>query len=135
MSEFPESPPEPPRADDWTRSLSDYLEARIELIRIESRTAGKEAAKRAGLAAFSALCAIAAWLLTLAGLIGLIAASQEWPWYTIALAAAGLHLLLAGVAILFLKRTMPPAFPLTRSELSKDREWISRLHSPPKSPN
>lgn len=129
MDPSPES--EEPDAG-WSAVAREFVQARLELIRLEARDAGFEAAKRAGLVVFAITCATFFWIFCVAGLIGLVAAARpDWPWYWITLAAAGLHLLAAGVAVLALRKPAPPAFPLTRSELSKDQQWLETLKKKP----
>ena len=70
----------------------------------------------------------------MAGLIGLIAASQPgWPWYLITLGIAAIHLMAAVAAVLALKKPVDPPFPLTRAELTKDQAWLESLKNDPNS--
>lgn len=119
----PDAPP-----DDWKALAAEFVQARLELIRHEAREAGREAAKRAATVVVIAGCAVLFWMLTVVGLIGLVAASRpEWTWWQITLAAGGLHLIVALIALLTLRRPGKPPFPLTRSELAKDQAWLETL--------
>jgi MFS family permease len=110
----------------------EFVSARMELVALEAREAGSSAARRGVLLAFIGGCAMTAWLTGMAGLIGWIATSGSGiAWHWVALAAAALHLLLAGIAALILRRPSPPAFPISRAELSKDREWLLNLKDKP----
>lgn len=130
MTEAPEPAPagEPDRdGEDWKSSAGEFLNARLELFRLEARQAGRNAARRVGLVVFAVGSALLCWALVMAGLIGLIAALASWPWHFVALALGGAHLLAAGLALLALRKPSGDPFPLTRSELEKDREWLNRL--------
>lgn len=110
----------------------EFVSARMELVALEAREAGMRAARRGVLIAFIGGCAMTAWLTGMAGLIGWIATSGSGiAWHWVALAAAALHLLLAGIAVQVLRRPTPPTFPIARAELSKDREWLLNLKDKP----
>lgn len=119
------------RASSWSSSASEFVSARIELLSLEAREAGKATARRGVLAGVIVGCAVAAWITGLAGLIGWIAAAGGFPWYFVALGAAVVHLVIAGIVGIVLRRPSPPAFPLTKAELSKDREWLQNLKKKP----
>ena len=111
------------------------MEARIELIQIESREACRQAMRQGIVAGM--LCAIAffAWALLLAGGIGWLAHGLEqsghpWGWPKITLAAAVLHILLGVGLFLALRLRNQPSFPVTRNEFEKDREWLKTLQTP-----
>lgn len=124
----PDHPPRP----CWRESLVEFISARLELVAIESRDAGRIAARRLLLLAFIAGCAMTAWLAGIAGLIGWLASAGGLPWHFAALAASALHLALAFIAVTTLRRPAPPAFPHVRAELSKDREWLLNLKNKPR---
>ncbi|BCX47374.1 hypothetical protein HAHE_12820 [Haloferula helveola] len=130
MSEAPETyRDEAEGADgDWKASAAEFVQARIELIRLEARDAGREAARKAATVVIITGCAILCWMLVITGLIGLVAAARpDWPWYHITLVAAGLHLAIAGIGVLSLRKGGQPPFPLTRSEFAKDQAWLETL--------
>jgi len=53
-------------------------------------------------------------------------AGISWLWIT--LAAAGVHFVIALVLLLVARnRITKPLFPVTASELKKDREWLKNL--------
>jgi len=55
-------------------------------------------------------------------------AQVSWLW--VALAAAGMHFLIALVLLLVARsRMMKPLFRATASELRKDREWLTNLNT------
>ena len=104
------------------------IAARFALIELESKDAAKQGARRAALAAAACGCAVFAWALLLAGGVSLIAESAGWPWYAVALGAAVLHLLAGIILANLAKPSANPAFPVTRAEFKKDREWIENFH-------
>jgi uncharacterized membrane protein YqjE len=124
--------PQPHATSSWRESAVEFVSARIELVALEAREAGIATARKGVLLAFIAGCAMTAWLTGMAGLIGWVATSGNGiAWHWVALAAAVLHLILAGIAVAVLRRPAPPAFPLARAELSKDREWLLNLKDKP----
>lgn len=134
MSEAPEPTKETGPGDaGWVAAASNFVTARLDLIKLESRDAGKIAGKRLALVIFIVGAALFSWLIGMAGLIGWIAAAQpDWPWYFVTLGIALLHLLAAVAALMALKKPSPPSFPLTRGELSKDQAWLESLKNDPK---
>ncbi len=121
------------RPQNWREALMTLLATRVDLIRLESQEVAGTVARRAGFYAAACGFALFGWALLLAGAIGLISETTEWPWSWVCVGAALLHLLLA---ILFSKLASPRAkvaFPVTRAEFQKDREWIENLHKPTKS--
>lgn len=109
----------------------EFVSARVELLSLEAREAGQQVARKGVLAALIAGCGVIAWMTAVAGFIGWIAASGAGvPWYFVALGVAVLHLLLACLAVLALRRSSPPAFSLSKAELLKDREWLLNLKDP-----
>jgi uncharacterized membrane protein YqjE len=111
-------------------ALADFFESRAALLATESKTA---------LVQFlvAAVCLVAAVLFFAFGYIFLLAtgvvaiahlANVSWLW--VALAAAGLHFLIALIFLLVagtgIKR---PIFRGTLTELKKDREWLKNLET------
>ncbi|HEV3408787.1 MAG TPA: phage holin family protein [Chthoniobacterales bacterium] len=106
-------------------SLAGFLEARINLFARESKTALLQIL-------FLAAAVIGALVLLASGYVFLIvsiifgiayAAGVSWVW--IALAAALLHFVLAGVCGFAAKAQITkPMFQASRLELRRDREWL-----------
>ena len=112
----------------WKSALATLVSARLEMIRIEAKSASAAAVGRIALLLVMLFGLFFAWALGLAAAIGSIAASTSWAWYQVAAAAAGLHLLLAVFAVLIIRASKKKAsFPVTRAEFEKDREWLNRL--------
>ncbi len=110
------------------------IESRVDLIRLESKDVISDGVRRAIYVAVACGALLSAWALLLAGGISLIAETAGWHWNLVALGAALLHLVL-GVIMVRCAATPPgaAAFPVTRSEFKKDREWIENFHNPRKS--
>ena len=117
----------------WSEALGALVSARLALIQIESTAAARQAGRLAGTLAAGALAAFFAWALVLAGGIAALAAATAWPWHWIALAAAAMHALAAAICLLHARSAASPAFPITRAEFQKDREWLETLKTPRKS--
>jgi uncharacterized membrane protein YqjE len=114
-------------------SAVEFVSARLELLSLEAQEAGKAAARKGALVGLIVGCAMIAWMALVAGLIGWIATAGDGvKWHFVAIGAAIFHLLLAGVAAAVLRRPSAASFPLTKSELLKDREWLLNLKDRPK---
>lgn len=127
----PNLDPGPPPVN-WRQALGELFTTRAELIHLESLAAAKGVVSKIIWGAALGVAALFCWLLLLAGGIGLLAQTTGIAWHCLTLAAAGLHLLVALVAYAKLRRPAPPAFPHTKAEFQRDREWLKTLN-PPKS--
>ncbi|MCW1887820.1 phage holin family protein [Luteolibacter flavescens] len=125
MSDVPD--PEATQASSLRESAVEFISARMELLALESREAGQQAAKRGAMAAIIAGCAMTAWFTGIAGLIGWVAAAGDFPWHFAAIGAAVLHLAIAGVIVALLRKPSAPLFSLSKEELLKDRQWLLNL--------
>lgn len=120
--------PEVQASSSWRESAVEFVSSRLELVALEASEAGKMAARKGALVALIVGCGMIAWMAAVAGLIGWIAsAGPNVKWHFVALGAALFHLVLAGIAAAVLRRPAPPAFSLSKAELSKDREWLLNL--------
>jgi len=109
-------------------ALTVFFQSRFALLAQESKAA---LLQMLGLAA----CVVAAVMLFALGYVFLIAsiiagvahaAQVSWVW--IAIAAAGVHFLVALIFILVARSQMAkPLFRMTLLELKKDREWLKNL--------
>lgn len=115
--------PESRDRPSWRESAVEFVSSRVELLSLEAKEAGASVARKVVYAVFGVCCLMVAWLAGVAGLIGWIAVAGG-PWYFVALGAAAFHVLLAVIAVLLLRRPVPPAFTHSKAELSKDREWL-----------
>jgi uncharacterized membrane protein YqjE len=109
-------------------ALADFFESRFVLLAQESRVALVQLL-------VLAICLVVAAILVAVGYIFLVItaiaglahlAGISWLWIT--LAAAGVHFVIALVLLLVARtRITKPLFPVTASELKKDREWLKNL--------
>lgn len=111
------------------------IATRLELIQLESKEVATSAIKGILFIAAACIAIVFAWATLLAGGISLIAEAGHWPWNRVALAAAGVHILVAIILAKLAKPSGREVFSVTRSEFKKDREWIENLHKPNKSSN
>jgi uncharacterized membrane protein YqjE len=117
-------------------ALAEFFESRFALLAEESKAAAVQLLILAGCIVFALLlCALGyVFLITgiVVGLAHLIGIS--WPW--IALAAAGLHFIIALVLLLIAwNRITKPFFRVSLAELRKDREWLRNLDATNQSTN
>jgi uncharacterized membrane protein YqjE len=111
-------------------ALAEFFESRAALFATESKAALVQFV-------LVAVCLVAALLFFAFGYIFLLAtavvaiahlANVSWLWT--ALAAAGLHILIALVLLLLAwSATRRPLFRATAAELKKDREWLKNLET------
>ena len=117
---------------NWREALVELVTSRIALIRLESQGMVQQGVRTAAAGVVAVLAMLFAWALVLVGGIGALAVAAHWPWYWIALAVALLHVGAAGLCVMRIKAAQAPAFPVTRNEFQKDREWLLNLKSPRK---
>ena len=117
----------------WHEALLALISSRVALIGLESKEAARDVARRLLLLVTLVICVFFAWALLLAGGIGLLARISGWPWHGIAIACALLHLVAAVALAMAARSQTPPAFPVTRAEFKKDRQWIEILQQTKKS--
>jgi uncharacterized membrane protein YqjE len=118
---------------NWREALMTLIAARVALIQLESKDAARDTAKRAACIIALILCAFFTWALLLASGIAALARICHWPWYGIAFIAAAFHLIAAILLTRAAKSPAASAFPVTRAEFNKDREWIENFQKTPKS--
>jgi uncharacterized membrane protein YqjE len=114
----------------FVSGLADFFESRFALFAQESKAAVAQLVVMAA-------CLILALILCLFGYIFLIAsaivgmahlAGISWLWT--AIAAAGIHFVIAIVLLLIARSRMTkPFFRAMLSELKKDREWLKNLNA------
>ena len=107
--------------------------ARLALIELESKDAAHAAGRRTALIGAACACAFFTWALLLAAGVSLISRTSGWPWDWIAAGLAALHLLVGIVLAQSAKSSGNPAFPVTRAEFKKAREWIENFNKDKKS--
>jgi uncharacterized membrane protein YqjE len=117
-------------------ALAEFFESRFALLAEESKAAAVQLLILAGCIVFALLlCALGYVFLITGAVVGLAhLAGISWPW--IALAAAGLHFIIALVLLLIAwNRITRPFFRVTLAELRKDREWLRNLDATNQSTN
>lgn len=109
------------------------IASRVSLIQLESKEAAGEGARRIAYL-ITAVCAVVfAWALLIAGLVAILSEAIGKPWSWVAVGFALLHLLVGLVLAKLAKPSGAPAFPITRAEFQKDREWIENFKQTRKS--
>jgi len=117
-------------------ALAAFFESRFALLAEESKSAAVQLLILAGCLIFAVLlCALGYVFLITGAVVGLAhLVGISWPW--IALAAAGLHFIIALVLLLIARsRITKPFFRATLAELKKDREWLRSLDTTNQSTN
>lgn len=118
------------RLKSLLRALALYGEARGRLLQIEAQEAGVKFTSLLVLSAIAAGLLFCGWLLAVPALVWLVAQTQGWPWWKVALSAAGAHLLF-GLAFLLRVRSILrrlQVFEETFRQFQRDREWLSGNH-------
>jgi uncharacterized membrane protein YqjE len=124
----------PPPAN-WRTALADLLGARISLFQLEAKEATGIFVKKAIFFAAAAILLLLGWVIFVAAIVGAISDKGDFAWYWVALIAAGIHLLIAGILVQLARRPAPPAFQILAAEFKKDREWLHHFQTPKKSNN
>ncbi|MEN3943872.1 phage holin family protein [Prosthecobacter sp. SYSU 5D2] len=114
------------RVRSLLRTLALYAEARGRLLQIEAQEAGSKLSGIVILVVVLCGCLLFGWLLALPALVWLVADSQGWPWWHVALGGAGVHLFLAIVFFFLLKVRLRKlrVFEETLRQFEKDRDLI-----------
>jgi uncharacterized membrane protein YqjE len=108
--------------------LAGFLESRIGLFAKEGKTALVHVIVLLGCLVGAAVLALFGYVFLIASAIAALAQGLQISWIWIALAAAGLHFILALVCLLIARARMKKAmFEATAAELKKDREWLKNL--------
>lgn len=117
----------------WREAILTLIATRVALVQHESREAATHAARKAIFIAAMAACVFFAWAFILVGGIACISSVTGVGWPAFALLVGFLHLLAALIFLGQARKSAPPAFPVTRSEFQKDREWIENFQKTPRS--
>lgn len=115
------------RVKSLLRALALYAEARGRLLQIEAQEAGVKLTTMIVLASLAAGFLLCGWLLAVPALVWLVSYTQGWPWWKVALGAAGGHLFLGFLILLRLRGLLRRlhVFDETFKQFQRDREWLS----------
>lgn len=122
----------PPPAN-WREALMALIAARVALIELESKEAALAAGRRTALIGAACACVFFMWALAITAAVSLISRAVGWPWDWVAAGLAALHLIVGILLAQSAKSAGNPAFPFTRAEFKKDREWIENFNKAKKS--
>ena len=123
--------------ENISKSISDFIAARVELASIEAKEAAEFAAKKATHGAILAVCVFFTWSLFLAGLTGALAPmADRWlegnidglpGWAAVLFTLAILHGLGALIYLGQLKKKpSSPFFELSLKEIQNDKQWLNK---------
>jgi uncharacterized membrane protein YqjE len=127
IGEFPSPDAAGRLPGNWREALAGLVASRAAIVSLEAKDAAASAIGRLVPLLVGVVCLVGVWVLAMAGAVGAVVAATEWEWYHVAFAAAGIHLMIALIAIMIAKAKRPAPFPVTRAEFEKDREWLNQL--------
>lgn len=111
-------------------ALADFFESRAALFAAESKAAAVQFILIAACLVAALLFFAFGYVFLLATAVAGIAQATSVSWLWIALAASGLHILMALVLALVARYGIKkPIFRETAAELKKDREWLKELET------
>jgi len=109
-------------------TLAGFFESRVSLFARESKTALLHLLLLAGAVVGALVLLASGYVFLIVSIIFGIAHAAGVSWVGIALAAALLHLLLAGGCAFFaLQQIKKPMFAASVAELKRDREWLKTV--------
>ena len=116
-------------------SFTGYVQARLELLGLESRAAARNYLRVLALAFVAVLALALGYIFVVLGLVFLVHGWTGWSWPAITAAFGGAHLIVVIVCGLMIKdRMTTPAFTETIAEMRKDRAWLDQEIPRPGSP-
>lgn len=115
------------RIKSLLRALALYGEARGRLLQIEAQEAGVHFTNILVLAAVASGCLLCGWLLAVPAFVWLVAEWQGWPWWKVALGAAGAHMFFGLIFLMRMRSLLRRlhVFDETFRQFQRDREWLS----------
>ena len=109
-------------------ALAEFFESRFVLFAQESKTALVQLLVLAACLILALFLSVLGYVFLISSAIVGVAHLARISWLWTALAAAGVHFLIALVLLLVARsRITKPVFRATVSELKKDREWLKNL--------
>jgi len=119
-----------------TNALAGFFESRLGLVATESKSALLHLLLLAGAVITALVLLVSGYVFLIVSVIFGIAYAAGVSWVWIALAAAGLHFVLALGCGLFAKSQITkPMFAASVAELKRDREWLKTLNKSETSTN
>jgi uncharacterized membrane protein YqjE len=116
-------------------SFAGYMQARLELLGLESRAAARNYLRVLALAFVAILALALGYIFAVLGLVFLVHGWTRWSWPALTAAFGGAHLVVVVICALLIKnRVSAPAFTETIAELRKDRVWLDQEIPRPGSP-
>jgi uncharacterized membrane protein YqjE len=109
-------------------ALTEFFESRFALLAQESKTAAVHVLILGACVIVAVVLCVMGYIFLIVGAVAGVAhlLGVSWPW--IALAAAGVHFIIAMALVLVARsRITKPIFRATLTELRKDREWLKNL--------
>jgi uncharacterized membrane protein YqjE len=110
-------------------AVVEFFELRFAVLAQESKSVALQLLIMVGcVIAALALCIMGYAFLIISVVVG-VAHLLDTSWPVVALSAALVHFIIAGVLLLVARsRLTKPMFPDSREELTKDREWLKNLN-------
>ncbi len=109
-------------------SLASFVESRASLLGQESKTALVQVLVLVACLVGAAVLSALGYAFLIASAVVGVAHALRTSWIWIALAAAGLHFILALICLLIARSRMKkPMLQASITELKKDREWLKHL--------
>jgi uncharacterized membrane protein YqjE len=111
-------------------ALADFFESRFALFAQESKAALVQLLVLGACLVLALILCLLGYVFLVAGAVVGVAQLVEISWLWTAIAAAGIHFVIAIVLLLTARSRMTkPVFPAMLSELKKDREWLKNLNA------
>ncbi len=106
-------------------SFVGYVQARLELLGLESRAAAHNYLRVLALAFVAVLALALGYIFVVLGLVFLVHGWTGWSWPAVTAIFGAAHLLVVVICAGMIKnRVSRPAFTETMAELRKDRTWL-----------
>jgi uncharacterized membrane protein YqjE len=106
-------------------SFAGYVQARLELLGLESRAAARNYLRVLALTFVAVLALALGYIFVVLGLVFLVHGWTGWSWPALTATFGAAHLLVVVICALLIKsRVRVPAFTETITELRKDRTWL-----------
>jgi uncharacterized membrane protein YqjE len=109
-------------------ALAAFVETRLTLLTRESKTALMQVLVLGACLVAALMFFTLGYLFLIGSAVVAVASAAGVSWVSVALAAAGLHFILALICLLIARaKAIKSPFPEFSAELQKDREWLKNL--------